>query len=202
MQSHERSRRGQGQPRKWVVERSSLLCSIMPLTVALSSPGPLRGVRTPATLGSARSQLEITPGSAHRETNASPGAGSRSVPKQGARKNNDRFDPNRLLIIGGAVTGSGLLLAAIGFGVFGGIHAGNPGAGLELEGDPSHADATLALARGMAGLGIVGASAIAAGSVVLAIGAVRYKRGHQRGKQSRSISLRSGWGSLSVFGRF
>ena len=71
------------------------------------------------------------------------------------------------------MVGSGLLSTAIGLGVFGGIHAGNPGPGLSLEGDQPEVFRLLRLARAMQGLGLAGIALSAAGGIALGIGIAR-----------------------------
>lgn len=87
----------------------------------------------------------------------------------------------RLLVSGGVVAGVGLLSGTLGFSVFGGIHAGNPGRGLSLEfDDPNAASRTLKLAKSMSLVGVVGASMLVSGIVVAAIGGSMRRRARSR----------------------
>lgn len=111
-----------------------------------------------------------------------------------------RASDRTLMISGGAVGLSGLFLAAGCWGAFGGIHAGNPGPGLSLEGDKSDVTRLLRTTRTMAALGIAGGLMAATGIAVFAVG---FHRHHKRvGSRAGRISLAPGLGSLWVLGRF
>ena len=87
----------------------------------------------------------------------------------------------KLLVSGGVVAGVGLLSGTLGFGVLGGIHAGNPGRGLSLEfDDPNAASRTLKLANSMSLVGVVGASMLVSGIIVAAIGGSMRRRARNR----------------------
>ena len=82
-----------------------------------------------------------------------------------------------LLIAGASIAGVGLLSAATGFGVLGGIHAANPGPGLSFEAEDEASRRRLVrLAKGMEGLAWSGVALSAVGAVVLTVGAVQIQR--------------------------
>ena len=107
----------------------------------------------------------------------------------------------KLLIAGGVVAGTGLLVGVLGGAVLGGMHAANPGPGLTFEGqDPAHAERTVRTARAMEGMIYGGTAVLLAGVVVLAIGGATYRKG-LRERKAR-IAVAPGIGSLSIAGRF
>lgn len=109
----------------------------------------------------------------------------------------------KLLIGGGVVAGTGLLLGTIAFSVLGGIHAGNPGDGLMLESsDARDRQRTLNLARGMEGLGYASVAMLLSGVVVLAVGGATYRKGLRAQRERAHVSVAPGLGSLSLVGRF
>lgn len=77
----------------------------------------------------------------------------------------------RLLISGGVLGGVGLIATTVGFGIFGGIHMGNPGPGLSIEApDPSQARGMLSAANTSMVVGAIGASLLLTGVLLAGLG--------------------------------
>lgn len=138
-----------------------------------------------------------------------PSASQTSVPRaRGHRAVDPLFTPERraLVLAGGIVGGTGLLLTALGFGVFGGIHAADPGKGLQLEGfgDSSRAQRMreVKLARAMQGLGFAGGTLAISGAVMLAVGLAPPRAAARRASARCKIRFAPGLASFSVIGRF
>ena len=92
--------------------------------------------------------------------------------------------------------GTGALFSIVGFSVLGGMHAANPGPGLQLDGiDPAHAERTVRLARAMEGLGYSGVALMLSGGIIAAVSGAKLR-------QSRRLALAPGPTSLSLVGRF
>lgn len=133
---------------------------------------------------------------------AVPSRGGTSSAPRGGPGTAAQKDPS-VLIAGGVVGGVGLLLAAVGFGTFGGVHAGNPGKGLQLAGfdDGGRQRSVTRLARGMQVLGFVGTALVLSGGVLIGVGVPRY-RGDAPRRSKVVLAVAPGVGSLSVVGRF
>ncbi len=110
----------------------------------------------------------------------------------------------RLVIAGVAVGGVGLLLAGTGYGTFAGIHVGNPGPGLSLDGDTASALRTRRIATGMEVVGLAGGVFFVAGAVLAVVGAARWRRERPLGLQETGARLvvLPGLGSLTLAGQF
>jgi hypothetical protein len=104
--------------------------------------------------------------------------------------------PRRMVIAGGIVGGVGLLASAIGFSTLAGMHAADPGRGLEFDRGSRR---TVTIARSMEGLGATGVALIATGGIVSAIGAIGWRR---QARDEPRLRLAPGLGSLTLFGRF
>lgn len=89
---------------------------------------------------------------------------------------------SKLRTAGWATTGTGALLAVVGFSTFAGIHVGNPGPGLSLEGPDGSERHTLAAANAMVTVGVMGVSLIAAGVVLLGVDHAKTKRARDNGR--------------------
>lgn len=77
----------------------------------------------------------------------------------------------RLLIAGGVIGGVGLIATTVGFGIFGGIHMGNPGPGLSLEApDRSQARGMLTAANTSMVVGAIGATLLLTGALLAGLG--------------------------------
>ncbi len=102
------------------------------------------------------------------------------------------------VVMGGAVTGGvGLILAAVGFGVFAGIHTGNPGRGLEIDGfdDVRDTQRVVRVGRAMGGMGIAGGIAAIGGAIALAIG-LSTMLGRSGRARARRVALIAGGPAL------
>jgi hypothetical protein len=112
--------------------------------------------------------------------------------------------PRKALIAGTIVAGSGLVLGSIGFAVFGGIHAGNPGPGLSLVSGDSSTDAErqrlVRLARATEGIAYTGVALMLTGGVIAAIAGAKLRQA-RRGR-AQAMLVVPGLASLSVSGRF
>jgi hypothetical protein len=109
----------------------------------------------------------------------------------------------KLLIAGGVVGGTGLLLAAVGFGIYGGILAGNPGKGAEISFEDERREIRVVrLARGMQAIGITGSVLMGAGIVLVTIGLARRPSAVARRARLPSVAVAPGIGSLTLVGRF
>lgn len=92
-----------------------------------------------------------------------------------------RLERGRKLLISGAVIGGvGLLATTLGFGIYGGIHLGNPGPGKELVGDDfEQARGTLRAANTTMLVGAVGASMLVTGAILALTGGLDLRRARQ-----------------------
>jgi len=112
--------------------------------------------------------------------------------------------PGTLMISGGTVGLSGLLISVAGASTFAGIHVGNPGPGLQLVGgkDDDSADARrlVQTARAMGGLAIAGGVVAAAGLAIFAVGVHRYRK-EARQRRAR-LAVAPGLASVWLVGRF
>ena len=99
-----------------------------------------------------------------------------------------------------------MLLAALGFGIFGGIHATDPGKGLQLDGVENSSQAQrmreVRLAHAMEGLGFAGSVLAMSGGVMLAIGLAVPRRAACRRSAACRLHVAPGVASLSIIGRF
>lgn len=104
----------------------------------------------------------------------------------------------RLLWSGAALGSLGLVTAGVGFGIFAGVHAANPGAGLSLEGPD--AGRALRVARAGAAVGYTGLALAAAGGVAALVGALRLRAGRRAAR--RRVALVPGPRGVVFTGRF
>lgn len=99
--------------------------------------------------------------------------------------------PTRHLLIAGGVTGGlGVIAATIGFSTWGGMHAANPGPGLQLDGTADSSHRALRLARGMEALAYTGVALTVVGTIVLAVGVDRlrkHRRAHEMASRPRLV---------------
>ncbi len=125
------------------------------------------------------------------------------VPSAAAASHDDArpLAPRRLVIAGGVVGGVGLLLAAVGFGVVGGLQAALPAPGLQLGAGgttPAQAHRVVALAHGMEAIGYTGATMAIAGATMLGVG-LGLRRRHERLARLRLVP---GYAAVAIAGRF
>lgn len=101
-----------------------------------------------------------------------PALSHAAEPKVGAGPDSPRHERARkLLIAGGVLGGVGLVATTIGFGIYGGIHLGNPGPGQQLNADdPTTARSLVRTANAMQMVGGIGASLLITGVILAAIG--------------------------------
>ena len=105
-----------------------------------------------------------------------------------------------LVWTGVGLASAGLVMAAAGFGLLAGVHVGNPGSGMQIEGTDDEAQRALRVARAGQAVGITGAAVTLTGAAVAIAGAV----GLRRARRARLAHLRIAPGptSLTLSGRF
>lgn len=128
-----------------------------------------------------------------------PALSHAAEPNVGAAPEGPRPERARkLLIAGGVLGGVGLVATALGFGIHGGIHLGNPGPGQEIQtDDPANGRGLVRTANTMLTVGGIGASLLITGAILAAIGGSSMRRA-----RASRVSGMVGPRSLSLMVRF